>query len=95
MVTGEIADGAVEAFLDASSAYNEARARAGLPTYRRLIRTDHGDANVVVFVAEFADVAAIDAAEAVVAGEEFRDMVTNMYRHLVPGSVGAATYRDV
>jgi hypothetical protein len=46
-------------------------------------------------VAEFADVAAVDAAEAVVAGEEFRDVVTNMYRHLVPGSVGAATYRDV
>jgi hypothetical protein len=37
----------------------------------------------------------IGLAEAVVAGEEFCDMVTNMYRHLVPGSVTAATYRDV
>ena len=93
---GVVRPGSHDAFIDASARYNRARDAAGLPVYRRLVETDSGDDDVVVFICEFTSVAEIERAEQMLQSQaELKDAVAVMYEHLVRDSVTAMTLRDV
>ena len=96
LVRGVVRPGSHDAFIDASARYNSARDAAGLPVYRRLVETDAGDDDVVVFICEFTSVADIERAEQMLQSQaELKDAVAVMYEHLVRDSVTAMTLRDV
>src|SRR3954471_1600317 len=96
LVRGVVRPGSHDAFIDASARYNSAREAAGLPVYRRLVETDAGDDDVVVFMTEFASVAEIERAEQMLESEgTLKDAVAVMYQHLVRDSVTATTLRDI
>src|SRR3954452_14881899 len=96
LVRGVVRPGSHDAFIDASARYNSARDAAGLPVYRRLVETDAGDDDVVVFMCEFASVAEMERAEQMLESEAaLKDTIAAMYEHLVRDSVSATALREV
>src|SRR3954470_24275973 len=96
LVRGVVRPSSHDAFLEASARYNRAREAAGLPVYRRLVETDAGDDDAVVFICEFASVAEMERAEQMLESEAaLKDAVAVMYEYLVRDSVTATTLRDV
>jgi len=95
VVRGTVKPGEAAPFLAAADDYNAARLAAGVPAYRRLVRTDAGGNDDYLFVAEFEDEAGIDHAEQLIDAGTFNDPLNRMYEHLVEGSVTAARLRDV
>src|SRR3954462_8093677 len=96
LVRGLVRPGSHDAFLDASARYKVARSAAGLPTYRRLVDTDTGDDDVVVFMCEFASVAEMERAEHMLESEaSLKDAIAVMYEHIVGDSVTAMTLREI
>ena len=93
---GLVRPGSHDAFLEASARYNKAREAAGLPAYRRLVDTDGGDDDVVVFICEFASAAEMERAEQMLESEtSLKDAIAAMYEHIVSDSVTAMTLRDI
>ena len=79
----EVAD-----FMAAANRYNDRREELGLPRYRFLASAGGGRVNEIVAVADFDTIEAIDAADATLASAtDVRDVLKEMYRHLVPGTV--------
>jgi len=97
LVRGEVRPGSRDAFLEMSGRYNDARALAGWPRYRRCMDTAADDDSfVVVFMCEFDDVLHMERAEEALETEPaLKDAIAAMYEHLVPGSVTATTLRDL
>ena len=94
VVRGTVNKGEAVPFLAAAEDYNAARLAAGVPAYRRLVRTD-GGSEEYVFVAEFDDEAGIDRAEELIDAGTFSGPLAEMYRHLVADSVTVARLCDV
>src|SRR6476646_390442 len=96
LVRGVVRPGSHDEFLETSARYNSARGAAGLPVYRRLMDTDAGDDDVVVFICEFADDAEMQRAERMLETDAaLLDAIAAMYEHLVPDSVTATRLRDL
>lgn len=75
-------------FLAAAERYNGLREELGIPRYRVLAAAGGGHVNEVLFVAEFEDDRAVDAADETVShADATREVLEEMYGHLVPGSV--------
>ena len=95
VVRGTVKPGEASAFLAAADDYNAARTAAGVPVYRRLVRNDSSGKDEYFFVAEFEDGAGIDEAEELIDAGTFEAPLTEMYKHLVEGSVSALRLTDV
>ena len=96
LVRGVVRPGSHDAFLETSARYNTARQAAGLPAYRRLVDTDAGEDDCLVFMCEFASAAEMERTDHLLETDPaLKDAIAAMYEHLVPNSVTATTLRDV
>lgn len=86
---GLVRFGHIGEFLEAGRRYNAAREAAELPAYRMLSHSGAGRVNEVFFLAEYDGEQEIEAADARVAADsgEIREALTQMYSHLLDGSV--------
>lgn len=95
VVRGTVKPGEAAPFLAAADDYNAARVAAGVPAYRRLVHTTSAGDEEYFFVAEFDDAAGIDRAEELIDSGTFEGPLTQMYEHLVEGSVTAMRLLEV